>query len=229
MRSIVFDTGPIISFATNNLLWLLQPMKEQFGGDFCITPIVKHELVDKPLKTKKFKFEALQVLQIIREGTLSLVSGRKNRKDAEHLLNIANQIFFARGQPIKIVHIAEIEGLVAAKALDSSAFIIDERTTRVLMEDHEYLAKLLKHKLHTSVTVKNKNLKLFLHHFRHIRLLRSFELAVMAYELKLLDKYLPKMSRSKKTLLEGLLWGVKLNGCAVSQREINQVVKFETK
>jgi hypothetical protein len=31
----------------------------------------------------------------------------------------------------------------------------------------------------------------------------------------------------KKTLLEGLLWGVKLNGCSVSEREIDEVIKIE--
>ena len=70
MRSIVFDTGPIISLTTNNLLWLLEPLKKKYKGHFHITSDVKRELIDRPLQTKKFKFEALQVMHIIKKGIL---------------------------------------------------------------------------------------------------------------------------------------------------------------
>ena len=43
MRSIIFDTGPIISLVTNNMLWLLEPLKKQFKGEFYITKSVKKE------------------------------------------------------------------------------------------------------------------------------------------------------------------------------------------
>ena len=62
MKSIVFDSGPIISFDLNNLLWLLVPLKREFNGKFYITSAVKRELVDKPLEIKKYKFEVRQCL-----------------------------------------------------------------------------------------------------------------------------------------------------------------------
>ena len=61
MKSLIFDAGPIISLATNNLLWILEPLKNKFDGKFYLTDAVKRELVDRPLETKKFKFEAIQV------------------------------------------------------------------------------------------------------------------------------------------------------------------------
>lgn len=54
MRALVFDTGSIISLVTNNLLWILPPLKKQFRGDFLISEAVKGEIIDHPLKTKKF-------------------------------------------------------------------------------------------------------------------------------------------------------------------------------
>ncbi len=71
--SIVFDTGPLISLSTNNLLWILPKIKESFQGDFIITPAVKRECVTRPLETKKFKFEALQVLRQIEKQTLTII------------------------------------------------------------------------------------------------------------------------------------------------------------
>ena len=54
MKSLVFDSGPIISLATNNLLWVLEPLKNKFNGKFFITQAVKGEIVERPLETKKF-------------------------------------------------------------------------------------------------------------------------------------------------------------------------------
>ncbi|HIG96306.1 TPA: hypothetical protein HA249_05470, partial [Candidatus Woesearchaeota archaeon] len=90
---IIFDTGPIISLTTNNLLWLLEPMKKKFGGEFYITPSVKKELVDVPLETKKFKFEALQVLDMIERGVLKIVDQKAVKDEGYKLMQIANQCF----------------------------------------------------------------------------------------------------------------------------------------
>ena len=57
MKALVFDAGPIITLTMNNLLWLLEQLKSQFNGEFFICPAVRRELVDKPLQTKKYKFQ----------------------------------------------------------------------------------------------------------------------------------------------------------------------------
>ncbi len=62
-----------------------------------------------------------------------------------------------------------------------------------------------------------------------MKLIRSVELVSVAYELGLLDKYLVNVPNPKKTLLEAVLWGVKLNGCSVSEREIEEIVRIEVK
>ena len=35
--------------------------------------------------------------------------------------------------------------------------------------------------------------------------------------------------KARKTLVESLLWGVKLHGCAISRRELDQLVSLEIK
>ena len=55
------------------------------------------------------------------------------------------------------------------------------------------------------------------------------ELVTVAYELGILDSYITKIPDARKNLLEGVLWGVKLNGCAVSKDEIEQIVNLESK
>ena len=55
------------------------------------------------------------------------------------------------------------------------------------------------------------------------------ELVTIAYEKGLLDNYLADVKEPRKTLLDSVLWGVKLNGCSVSRREIEQIIRMEGK
>ena len=229
MKSLVFDAGPIISLAINDLLWLLEPLKKRFKGDFYISRAIKTEIVDKPLTTKRFKFGAIKVLHYIENKTITLVDNREIREKTELLLELANNSFMAHAQPINIVHYGEISGIAAALFNNSEAYIVDERTTRLLIENPNKLKNILRHTLHTDIKINHDKLRKFQEITKNIRIIRSVELVVIAYELGLLNKYLANIPHPKKTLLESVLWGVKLNGCAVSKRELEQILKMESK
>lgn len=229
MKSIVFDAGPVISLTTNNLLWVLDYLKEHFNGDFYIPQGVKHELVDKPLSSKRFKFEALQVDFRIRKSVLSVIETPKIKMLAEELLHLGNHVFKTKGNWLRIVHYAEMEALATAILMNSSAVVIDERTTKLLVEEPSALQKTLQKTLRSRVFVDKKNLDKIHNWIKNIKILRSVELVLIAYEKGILDKYLMEGESSRKTLLESLLWGVKLHGCAISRREIDELVAFELK
>ncbi len=226
-KILIFNTGPIISLTMNNLLWLLKPLKRQFQGKFVIPKAVKRELIDKPFKIKRFKFEALQVLHYINNNTLEVVDKREITKKAEKILSIANKCFRAHGKNIEIIHYAEASTLATALVLGADALCVDERTTRLLIEDPARLSKILSKKLHTKIKVNSKNLKEIKKEVKGIKLIRSAELVVIAYELGLLDNYVKHTSISKNELLDSVLWGVKLDGCAISEKEIEQIIKLE--
>lgn len=226
-KCIVFDTGPIISLVMNNLLWIIEDLERIYDGDFLITPGVKKELIDKPLSTKKFKFEALQVLSYINKDILQIVDMKRVHDDANELLDIANHIFKAKGNWIHLVSFAEMEALACGIHFSADAIVVDERTTRLLVEDSRKLFSHMEHKLHTKIQVNRQNLSKFKKMTRGLRFIRSTEFVLIAYELGLLDRYLPNIPESRKQLLQAALWGVKLNGCAVSQEEIDTVIKEE--
>ena len=229
MKSLIFDAGPIISLATNNLLWLLAPLKKEFNGKLYITEAVKHELVEKPLETKKFKFEAIQVEKLIEERVLEVIDNIFIRQENPKLLNLANEIFKAYNNYIKIVHFAEMSVIAAALSLKSDAIAIDEKITRFLIENPKMILEILKKTLHTPIYINESNLKEFKNTVKGIKTIRSIELVTIAYEHGLLDGYITNIPNARKTLLESVLWGVKLNGCAVSKEEIEQIVRLETK
>jgi hypothetical protein len=227
MKSIVFDTGPVISLAMNNLLWILKPLKEKFNGEFYLPEAVKKECVDKPLTSKKFKFEAIQVMKLIEEGTIKVYDNEKLRVDTLHLLELANSLFKAQGNFVRIVQFAEIESIVAAKVLGSECIVVDEFITRTLIENPPSAQQRLENKLHMKVDSDKSNLARFKDAVGGIKVIRSVELVTIAYEIGMFKEYYLHLPNPKKTLLEGLLWGVKLNGCSVSEREIDEVIKIE--
>ena len=227
MKSLVFDSGPIISLATNNLLWVLEPLKKKFNGNFFITEAVKGEIVERPLETKKFKFEAIQVEKLIEDGILEVADNSFIRENTLGMLNTANEIFKAYDNYIKIVHLAEISVIAASISLNAEAIVIDEKTTRYLIEEPKFIADILRKTLHTSIAINENNLKEFRNSVAGIRTIRSVEIVTIAYEQGILDKYITSIPDARKCLLEGLLWGLKLNGCAVSREEIGQILKLE--
>jgi predicted nucleic acid-binding protein len=228
-KIIVFDTGPIISLATNNLLWILEPLKKEFDGEFLIPECVKKELIDRPLKGKRFKFEAMQVLSLMNRGILKLVEDPEVKAESKRLLDLANRIFKAKGNWMQLVHEAEIQAVALDKITDAAAFVVDERTMRMLIEYPEKLRKIMEHKLHLNIEIDKKNLAEFKKSTRDIDMIRSTELVTIAFEKGLLDKYLPNLPNPRKELLESVLWGVKLNGCSISEMEINKILKIEAK
>ena len=211
MKNIVFDTGPIITLSLNNLLWLLEPLKKKANARFIIPDAVKVELIDRPLKTKKFKFEAMRTTRYIRNKILEIKGGEDIEELTTELLELANHCFKAKGQWIKIVHYAEIEALDLAIKLKARVIVIDERTTKKLMENPKKLKETLARKLHTSIHVNKNYLKRFLEKTKGIKTLRSVELVTIAYEIGLLDKYLADIPEARRNLLDSVLWGVKLS------------------
>ncbi len=229
MKSLFFDAGPIISLTTNNLLWTLRDMKRFFNGNFCFVPAVKREVIDNPFSSKQFKFEALQVQMLLSEGIFTLVENQDILDLSEELSDLANNCFLIDGTYLQIVHPGEMQTIAAALLTGSSAVVIDERTTRVLMEDPRSLVDILEHRLQKKIKTNADSINEFVRRTKELKVLRSVELIVLAYEKGLLNKFLPISKDPKGDLLSAVLWGLKLHGCAISEREIEEIVKLEKK
>jgi predicted nucleic acid-binding protein len=227
-KTFIFDTGPIITFALNNLIWLIPELKEACGGRFCIPAAVKKELIDKPLTTRRYKLEALQLIPLLNDGVIEVIDKVKTDAITRQLLEELNTIYYAKEHPIKIVHEGEVDAISCALLMGADALVVDERNTRYLIETPKRLQRRLEKKLHTKVIIDEDMLAKVQQKFKGLKVLRTAELATVAYELGLLDRYINKgLVNAKRKLLEGLLWGVKLNGCAMTPDEIDEIMKIE--
>ena len=225
-NGIVFDAGPIISLATNNLLWVLPELKKKYGGNFFITPNVRKEIIDHPLKSHRFELEAMQVNDLIVSGVLEEIDLKNMTGFTDSLLSLANHSFRVGKKNLQILQTGEIETIAAASMICADAVIIDERTARLYLEDDIRLQNILSNKLHTTVDKNDKNKQTFLKKTGDIQVLRLIELIVAAFDLGLLKKYsVTSLQDSEKRVLAAALWALKIRGAAISKEEIKYIVE----
>ena len=96
------------------------------------------------------------------------------------------------------------------------------------MESPREVARILKNKMHTQIKINGKNLSEFQESFGGIKVLRSVDLGYAAYKLGLLNNLLlhgKKDVETKKQLLDGMLWAMKLRGCSITDKEIDDYVE----
>lgn len=213
MKALIFDSSAIISLALNDLLFILKPLKNIFGGEFYITEQIKYELIDYSLTIKKFKLEALMIKKLIDEGIIKIKSDSFIEKQTKMFLNIANNTFKVNGEGIKIIHEGEASCLSLYNFLptEKKAIVTDERTMRMLCENPKNLHKLLEKKNHRSIQANEMNYNFF----KKFKIIRSAELAYIAYKHSIIS--LPIKS---KEAIEAILYALKYKGCAISHNEI---------
>lgn len=221
-KVIIFDSGTVINFAMNGLLYLLPKLKDEFGGKFLITERVKKEIIDRPSHIKRYELEALMIKKLFDEGVIELpyelVKREEVFKKRDELLDFINHSYHARGEFINLLHEGEASVLALSILLNKqkikNAVSIDERTARMLCENPENLKKIFEEKLHTNVELKKD-----LGFLNKIRVIRSSELLYTAYKKGLVDI-------KDGNVLEALLYAVKYRGCSISFEEIEQMKRI---
>lgn len=222
---LIFDSGPLINFSINGLLNLLEKLKLSFNGDFLITKEVKEEVIDRPQTIKRFEFGALRLKAlfekgIIKHADLNVSEVNELRTIRDNLMQTANTLFKAKNRDIHLLDKGECAALalsliMKAKIKNEVPIVIDERTTRMLCEKPENLRKLMEKKLHTSIQANIKNYN----SFKDFKIIRSTELAYIAYKKDLLDLKDPRA-------LQAVLYGLKFNGCSISESEVSEMIRI---
>lgn len=217
-KFLIFDAGPFISLAMNGLIDIIEKLKQNFDGEFIITPDVRREVIEKPLKIKKYELEGVRMKNLLEKGVLKLssdyISNNILEKEKKLIMNSANSMFIAKGEKIELIQEGEASCLAFSRLCKcDNVIVIDERTTRMLTEAPQNIKRLMEKKLHVKLKLITDNSKLF----KNIKFIRSAELLYVAYKKNLFDL------KKDKTLLDALLYGVKYKGTAISSREIEEM------
>ncbi len=223
-KAIVFDSGTLISFSMNGLLDLIKDLKKGFDGKFLITSEVKKEVIDTPLRIKKFELEALKIKELLESGILEMpssvgVTDVEISRKTEDMLRVANSFFVGNGREIHLIDSGEASCLALSRILTEEGtenlLAVDERTTRMIVEKHENLREFLEKKLHIRIQVNHEHLK----YFHGFKIIRSTELVYVAYKKGFVDI-------KDKNTLDALLYAMKFKGASISDWEIEEIKKI---
>ena len=222
MKAIIFDSGTLINFSMNGLVSLLEDLKKKFRGKFIITKEVKYETVDKPLKIKRFELGALKIKNMLKKRVLEMpssidISDEKIAEKTKDILKKSNNSFFAKDSFMHIIDDGEASclatSIIAGEKNIDNIIAVDERTTRMIIENPENLRRLFENKLHTKVKLESD-----FNYLKDIKVIRSAELAYVAYK-----KGIVKL---KNGVLDALLYATKYKGCSISSQEIEQAKRL---
>lgn len=218
-KYLIFDAGPLISLTMNGLLPLIEKMKEAYPNTaFVLTPQVKREVIDKPMKIKKYMLEAVKITHLLEKGILQdskdFLDNNTLAKETARFIKVSNEVIRANGKKVEIVHEGEASCMAFAKLIQKeNLIVIDERTTRLLSEDPQNIASIMERRIHSPVEIIEAKLS----EFKDLRYIRSSELVYLALKNNLLD-----LNKDKETLL-ALMYGLKYKGTAITMQEIEEM------
>lgn len=224
MKVLIFDSSSLINFTMNGLSSLIIDLKKIFHGKFIITKYVKYETIDRPSEIKKYELGSLQIRKLLDDNILEMpesigIEEQALREMTKEILNKVNSSYFARSEFMHIIDEGEASclalSILAGKRKNiENVIVIDERTTRMIVENPENLRKLFQSKLHTRVDLK-KNFD----YLKNSRFIRSCEMVFVAYKKGLIDL-------KDGNVLDALLYAAKYKGCSISEEEISEMKKL---
>ncbi len=219
MTGIVFDSSTIISITQTCMSKiLLEDLVEETKMKFFISQSVFEESVSNPMKIKRFELTASRINDLVERNYLEVYpSSEKLVKEAQRVMDLANSIFSMKNHSLAIVQKGEAECLAILNLTEQRILSIDERTTRMLIEEPKALQNYVEFKFKSKLQVNQGNLNKFGIFIPDIVIVRSSELLALAVEKGLFS--------NKKNFVEGALYALKFSGCSVSDEEVDDFLQ----
>jgi hypothetical protein len=216
-RDILCDSGVLISLTAGCLDNILNFFAESHDVRFIIPPSVEYETVTKPMQAnlRKHLFSAIRIKDAIQDGVVVVVDA-KLEHETNRIMGYANNLYFLKGSPMRLMQYGESEMLALGRELGMDYILIDERTTRLLIEAPFRLKQHLENEFHMNVMVNKTSFKELSSRLSGFKALRSSELVMLAYE----QGYFKRFDKLQKEALEAALYKMKYSGCSISFDEI---------
>ncbi len=218
---IMSDTSSLVSLTDSCLDGILYFLHDHFNVRFIIPPSVEDEGVKRPLSMglKQYAFSALRIRHAMKRRIIITVEADTKRM-TEKVLYLANNLFFIKGKAMRLVHQGEAEMVALGNILNLNSLLIDERTTRMLIESPFKIKEHLEQEFKVNIMVHKDNLFEFSTITKGMEIIRSSELIILAYENGYFDQY----DNLRVDVLEAALYKVKFSGCAIRFDEIKQFI-----
>ncbi|MEM3399217.1 MAG: hypothetical protein QXP42_00085 [Candidatus Micrarchaeia archaeon] len=215
---VVCDSSSLISLTEACFTELIMKIPEYLQGRLLIPKSVLYECIEHPREIKEYALSAIRLKKALDSGAIHVVEHPEIQRATSKVVDVANRIFFIKGKPMKILHKGEGEMLALSRIIGTKNILMDERTTRILVEDPYSLAEHLEKEFGHKVQINHENLRKFQREFGDINIFRSSELLIVAYEHGFFDDY----GDLAREIIEASLYRLKFAGCSISFEEIQK-------
>ena len=218
---IMCDTSSLVTLTGSCLDGILYFLHDHFNVRFIIPPTVEDEGVKRPISMglKQYAFSALKITHAMNRRIVITVDA-ETKQLTQKILFLTNNLFFIKGKPLRLVHAGEAEMIALGNILNLHTLLIDERTTRMLIESPFKIKEHLEQEFKVNIMVHRDNLFEFSNLTKGMEIIRSSELVILAYENGYFDQY----DTLKVNILEAALHKVKFSGCAIRFDEIKTFI-----
>jgi predicted nucleic acid-binding protein len=219
-KVVLCDSSALISLTNSCLIDLLYFFTKNHGVEFVVPQAVEREIIERPLSIsmKAYELSAMRMKKALDDRILNM--SRYDTLDrAKNIMDLANAMFYARAKPIHMVDLGEADMIALAKDTDADVVLMDERTTRMLIESPFSLKDHMEKELGVTVMVNKRSFDDFKESAEGLKVIRSSELAAIAYG----EGYFSTHFDPRK-MLESTLYSLKYGGCSIGFDEIDEML-----
>lgn len=217
--SVVCDASSLIALTDAGLLGALMTVRQRMKGDLLVTQEVINEMINNPIKIPEYSFSAVRLKRALNTGAFGVIGFNDNTFD--EIIRITNNMFYTN-RPFHLVNHGEAEMLAAAIDNGLQTMLMDERTTRALIEAPMELKNHLEREFRVKINVNQDMYNEFQQMTKDLHVIRSAEIVALAND----KGYFRKYKDLSQKAYESALYAVKFNGCSIGFDEIKELVRL---
>ncbi len=214
-KNIVCDSSGLISLADTGNLGVLKFLSAQ-GISFYITPGVKSEITTRPMSIKKYALSAIRLQKCIDDGVLRLLASVTLHEQTQRILKAANSMMYAGSKPLELLQLGEAECLSIFASASAHMLLVDEKTTRLLVENPHKLRETIQTRSSEGIRLDQARRDEFASLTRDVACLRSSELLAFAYSKGYFDDF----RNLKEEAFKASIYALRDSGCGLAASEI---------
>ena len=213
---VLCDSSSLIALAETCNVEALEHLTQRTKAHFLITAGVRDEIIARPLNIRQYAFSAVRLRNMVERGVLEVVDA--DAAKTEGIMADANGAYAVGGRTATILHRGEAECLACAKG----ALLIDEKTTRLLVEDPEKLRASMEVEYRQSVKVDRQRITSFREKTKGTAIIRSSELLAIAHKKGFFFGFGERADEA----FHAALYSLRQSGCSISGHELEEYQKI---
>lgn len=219
----VCDSSTLISLGETCTLGTLSFLKERTGAEFLVPPGVVYESMRHPEQIKKYAFSGYKIQHQLENGVLKAVAPKGLEQATQAILRESNRVFSVNKRPLKVLHLGEAECLAAYAAEGAKGVLVDEKTTRLLIEDPTLLKESLSAEYRRTVDVNRDAWQAVQKWTDGMVAVRSTEILAMAFEHGFFDGYNDNAAK----VFHSALYALRSAGCSITSHELLEYQRIQ--